>query len=133
VRTADDEIRHRLVSYDPARREATVQEFGTDYDGALDHYARAERQALGTDLDVVLLSTDSLETVKRTHSTYFSPGGSRSFPWPKARFAPNPTDERTILRCSSPHTRHTAHQGPLPLRLQCVRPAPRAPWSASAR
>ena len=39
----------------------------------LDAYQEAEQQARGTDLDVVLLSADSLETVKRTHSSYFEP------------------------------------------------------------
>jgi hypothetical protein len=66
-----DEIKHFLVTYDPARSEATVEGFGTDYGAAQDAYQRAERQARGTDLDVVLLSADSLETIKRTHSSYF--------------------------------------------------------------
>jgi hypothetical protein len=67
----EHEIRHFLVTYDPAAREATVQEFGTDYDVAQDAYRDAEQRARGTDLDVVLLSADSLETIKRTHSSYF--------------------------------------------------------------
>jgi hypothetical protein len=38
---------------------------------------KAEQRAGGrSDLDVVLLSADSLETVKRTHSSYFD--GSKS-------------------------------------------------------
>jgi hypothetical protein len=71
TRAPEDDIKHFLVTCDPARRETTVQEFGTDYDAALDGYGQAERQACGADLDVVLLSSDSLETVKRTHSSYF--------------------------------------------------------------
>jgi len=65
------DIKHFLVTYDPARREATVQAFGTDYDAAQDAYQRAEHEDRGTNLDVVLLSADSLETIKRTHSSYF--------------------------------------------------------------
>jgi hypothetical protein len=71
--TPADDIQHFLVTYDPARGKATVREFGTDYDAAQDAYQEAEQQARGTDLDVVLLSADSLETVKRTHSSYFEP------------------------------------------------------------
>jgi hypothetical protein len=43
----------------PARRKATVREFGTDYDATQDAYRGTEQQANGTDLDVVLLSGDS--------------------------------------------------------------------------
>lgn len=67
----DTDIKHFLVTYDPSHGKATVQDFGTDYDAAQDAYQRAEQQARGTDLDVVLLSADSLETIKRTHSSYF--------------------------------------------------------------
>jgi hypothetical protein len=69
----NDHIKHFLVTYDPANRKTTVREFGTDYDAALDGYQLAEQQARGTKLDVVLLSADSLETVKQTHSSYFEP------------------------------------------------------------
>jgi hypothetical protein len=68
-----DEIKHFLVTYDPASRKASVREFGTGYDAALQAYQEAELRARGTKLDVVLLSADSLETVKSTHSSYFEP------------------------------------------------------------
>jgi hypothetical protein len=68
-----DEIKHFLVTLDPKTRKTTVEEFGTDYDAAQDAYQEAERQAWGTNLDAVLLSSDSLETIKRTHSSYFEP------------------------------------------------------------
>ncbi|HEX5307473.1 MAG TPA: hypothetical protein VFW38_00140 [Solirubrobacteraceae bacterium] len=67
----EHEIKHFLVIYDPACREAAVQEFGTDYETARDVYQQAEQRARGTNLDVVLLSADSLDTIKRTHSSYF--------------------------------------------------------------
>lgn len=72
-----DEIKHFLVVYDPDSGETTVEDFGTDYDAAQAAYAQAE-QASGfeTKLDIVLLSADSLETIKQTHSSYFSGKGS---------------------------------------------------------
>jgi hypothetical protein len=68
---ANGDIRHFLVAYDPSRGRSTVQQFDKDYDAALGAYEQAEWQARGTDLDIVLLSADSLETIKRTHASYF--------------------------------------------------------------
>jgi hypothetical protein len=68
-----DEIKHFLVSYDLDTGETEVESFGTDYDAAQAAYAEAERaNAEDEKLDVVLLSADSLETIKQTHSSYFS-------------------------------------------------------------
>ncbi len=69
--TAGDDIKHFLVTLDPKKRKTTVEEFGMDYDAAQDAYQKAEGQAWGTSLDVVLLSAESLETIRRTHSSYF--------------------------------------------------------------
>jgi outer membrane lipoprotein SlyB len=69
--TPTDHIKHFLVTRDPKEQKTTVREFGTDYDAAQDAYQEAEQQARGTKLDVVLLSAESLETIKRTHSSYF--------------------------------------------------------------
>ncbi len=70
--TSTDEIKHFLVIRDSALSATTVDEFGTDYDAAQAAYRRAEHAARDrSDLDIVLLSADSLETVKRTHSSYF--------------------------------------------------------------
>ena len=68
-----DEIKHFLVVYDPAAEETEVRAFGTNYDAAQAAYADAERanEAAESALDIVLLSADSLETIKRTHSSYF--------------------------------------------------------------
>lgn len=72
-----DEIKHFLVIYDPATGEAEVRPFGTDYDAAQAAYAEAEQaNGLDTKLDIVLLSADSLETIKQTHSSYFSHGST---------------------------------------------------------
>ncbi len=67
-----DEIKHFLVTRDAASGRTTVKAFGTDYEAAQVAYSTAEREAaVQQDLDVVLLSADSLETIKRTHSSYF--------------------------------------------------------------
>jgi hypothetical protein len=69
-----DDIKHFLVTRDVTRRKTTVVEFGTDYEVAQHAYQEAEQQARGRkDLDVVLLSADSLETIKLTHASYFEP------------------------------------------------------------
>jgi len=76
-----DEIRHFLVIYDVHAAKATVEEF-EDYDTALSAYEKIEKESLGRDdLDIVLLGADSLETIKRTHSSYFSTaeGGFEQF------------------------------------------------------
>lgn len=73
-----DEIKHFLVIYDPATGKVEVQPFGTDYDAAQDAYAKAEQASgMETKLDIVLLSADSLETIKQTHSSYFNGGDSQ--------------------------------------------------------
>ncbi len=68
----DVEIRHFLVVYNLAEGEAKVESFETDYEGALAAYARAEEDFANRDTyDIVLLGADSIETIKRTHSSYF--------------------------------------------------------------
>jgi hypothetical protein len=70
-----DEIQHFLVAYDPATDGVSVESFGTDYEAAQRAYAEAEQaNGVNAKLDVVLLSADSLETIKQTHSSYFSSG-----------------------------------------------------------
>jgi hypothetical protein len=68
-----DEIKHFLVIYDAGSGDVDVKHFGTDYEAAQKAYAEAERaNAEGSRLDIVLLSADSLKTIKRTHSSYFA-------------------------------------------------------------
>lgn len=72
----ENDIQHFLVIYDVKARTASVSSFGTDYDAAIKAYAEAEGGARDKgDLDIVLLSADSLETIKRTHSSYFDVDG----------------------------------------------------------
>ncbi|HEY5344341.1 MAG TPA: hypothetical protein VIJ66_11880 [Solirubrobacteraceae bacterium] len=66
------DIKHFLIVYDIPSSHADVRSYGTDYDAALEAYEQAEQDARGrSDVEVVLLSADSLETIKRTHSSYF--------------------------------------------------------------
>ena len=66
------DIRHFLVVYDLSKGRATVREFGTDYDSALTAYAETEADFANRGrYDIVLIGADSLETIKRTHSSYF--------------------------------------------------------------
>jgi hypothetical protein len=67
-----DEIQHFLIAFDPSSGRSDVRSFGTDYDAAQAAYAEAERSnGLSGSLDIVLLSADSLATIKKTHSSYF--------------------------------------------------------------
>lgn len=66
-----DDIRHFLVCYDVKIGQAEVREFD-DYDTAVAAYEELEERMRGRkDLDIVLLGADSLDTVKKTHSSYF--------------------------------------------------------------
>lgn len=66
------EIKHFLIKYDIKAGCADVQGFGEDYEAAMHAYEELEQEAReSSDVDVVLLSADSLETIKRTHSSYF--------------------------------------------------------------
>jgi hypothetical protein len=67
-----DQIKHFLITRDPDAGETTVVEFGTDYDAALRAYSEAEREnGLEPRVNTVLLGSDSLATIERTHSSYF--------------------------------------------------------------
>ncbi len=49
-----------------------IQEFGSDSDGAVAAYAKRERHYQDDDaIEVVLIGSDSLETVRITHANYF--------------------------------------------------------------
>lgn len=73
----ESDIKHFLVVYDIPAGRVSVRAFGTDYEKAIEAYADAEDAARGRDdLDIVLLSADSLATIKRTHSSYFDVDGS---------------------------------------------------------
>ncbi len=71
------EIRHFLILYDIGDTSVGVTTYD-DYEEAIAAYTTLEEEQCDrSDLDVVLLSADSIETVRRTHSSYFET--SKSF------------------------------------------------------
>jgi hypothetical protein len=67
--------KHFLITYDIAREHAHVDELGEDDARALAAYSAAEARHRGdANIEVVLLGSDSLETIKRTHASYFGLG-----------------------------------------------------------
>jgi len=69
-------IQHFLLVFDHDQRKLIdVQELGTDRDRAVAAYAAKEREigALGgsSAIEIVLIGSDSLETVRVTHANYF--------------------------------------------------------------
>jgi hypothetical protein len=68
----EKQIQHFLVIYDISEGHARVERFGTDYEAAVKAYDDAEREHRDDDdIEVVLLGSDSIETLGRTHSSYF--------------------------------------------------------------
>ena len=60
-----------MITLDPVAEKTTVEGFGTDYDAALVAYGAAERADTDELLDIVVISSDSLATIEKTHSSYF--------------------------------------------------------------
>lgn len=76
-----DAIRHFLITFDIGRDTADVRPFGEDYETALTAYDAAEEQfRFDPQIEVVLLGADSLETLKKTHSSYFM-GATDEYPF----------------------------------------------------
>ena len=75
-----DRIQYFLLIYDRHRDELMSHEsFGADVDAATTAYRAAEIEYHDRpEMDIVLVGSDSLETVKVTHSTYFRAGPRRS-------------------------------------------------------
>jgi len=66
------DINYFLVIYDIAAGEAVVESFEGDDERALAAYEAAERKhRRDGNVEVVLLGSDSIETLKRTHASYF--------------------------------------------------------------
>lgn len=67
-----DAIKHFLLTFDIGRETASVRSFGEDYDAALAAYDQVEEQHRhDPQIEVVLLGADSIETLRKTHSSYF--------------------------------------------------------------
>jgi len=66
------DLNHFLVVYRISLAHAEVTSFGHDYEVAVDAYSLAEAEHRDdADVEVVLLGSDSIETLRRTHSSYF--------------------------------------------------------------
>jgi hypothetical protein len=68
-----ERIQHFLLVFDhTAGHLIETQEFGEDADGALAAYASMEAvHGANKMIEVVLIGSDSLDTVKLTHANYF--------------------------------------------------------------
>ena len=66
-------IQHFLLVYDHAQgRLVDTIEFGSDYGAAIKRYDQIETEYMDQpQMDVVLVGSDSLETIKITHRNYF--------------------------------------------------------------
>ena len=72
-------IQHFLLIYDHGLDKLVSQvDFGADIDSATVAYAEAEALHRNNPrMDIVLVGSDSIESVKVTHSTYFTGEGKR--------------------------------------------------------
>lgn len=69
-----ESLRHFLLVYDQASAQLIdLIEFGTDAEKAMAEYARLEREHMdkADRVEIVLIGSDSLDTVKVTHANYF--------------------------------------------------------------
>lgn len=67
------ELKNFLVVFDRAKnKQVDLIEFGSDTRAAAKKYGELEIQHFGdSNIEIVLLGADSVETLKKTHSTYF--------------------------------------------------------------
>lgn len=64
-----------MVVFDRLTGEPSVEDLGTDVGPAMDAYRTREHELAGQDnLEVALFGSSSLETLRRTHSSYFGAG-----------------------------------------------------------
>lgn len=75
--TADD-IKQFLLVYDVPNHSLEIVEFGTNETAALDAYEAAEASHRDDDnFDIVLIGSDSIETIRTTHASYFGGAAER--------------------------------------------------------
>ena len=74
-----DHIQHFLLIYDRRKdRLMSHESFGEDVDAAMTAYRAAEIEYQDrSEMDIVLVGSDSPETVRITHSTYFTGAAAR--------------------------------------------------------
>ena len=72
--SASRKIKHFLLVFDHDKDELVHErEFGTDIDSALEAYRAMEDLNKGnTRVEIVLIGSDSLSTVKKTHANYYA-------------------------------------------------------------
>jgi type II secretory pathway predicted ATPase ExeA len=63
-----------LVVYHHGSARSEVEELGGDVAEALRIYEEREREVSDDDVEIVLLGSESLATLKQTHSSYFGAG-----------------------------------------------------------
>ena len=72
---------HLLLIYDQRALRITHQQVFDDYQLAFDAYLASEQQhRADTTMEIVLLSSDSLESIKITHGNYFRDPSADIFP-----------------------------------------------------
>jgi hypothetical protein len=67
-------LNHFLLVFDHnAARLVDLKDFGTDVKSAMAEYSRLEREHMkdADGVEIVLIGSDSLETIKVTHANYF--------------------------------------------------------------
>jgi hypothetical protein len=80
-------IVHFLLVFDHQQsRLVHSEEFGTDVNSAVEAYGRWERTHQDDrNLDIVLVGSDSLETVELTHANYFD-GTAAAHKWQSSEY-----------------------------------------------
>jgi hypothetical protein len=63
-----------ILVYDLAMRHVEVHEYGDNVEVANAAYSSLEDEYAGGKYEIVLVGADSIATIKRTHSPYFSTG-----------------------------------------------------------
>jgi hypothetical protein len=67
-------LNHFLLVFDHnAARLVDLKDFGTDVKSAMAEYSRLEREHMkdADGIEIVLIGSDSLDTIKITHANYF--------------------------------------------------------------
>lgn len=66
-------LHHFLLVFDHAKGElVSTKDFGSDSDSAVARYAELENEYKDSDfVEIVLIGSDSIETVRVTHANYF--------------------------------------------------------------
>jgi hypothetical protein len=67
-----EQIKHFLIVFDHATGKLELDQFGADSEAAVAAYSAKEKELQGRKLmEIVLIGSDSLDTVKLTHANYF--------------------------------------------------------------